>query len=250
MRSVADWQGPYKALRLVLLSDSHAMHRCLRVPDGDVLIHAGDFTMFNRRSSVLDFNSWLQDLPHRHKIVVPGNHEFNFNRSKWRDLITGAALLVNEGIEVGGIRIWGSPVTPADSGAFGGMTERDRRRIFSAIPEDTDVVITHSPPFGILDRESLEGEYQGCKEIAEAIQRVQPRLHVFGHIHGAYGVEWVGSTVFVNAALASVGYELTKEAITVDFDTHARAVVVPRPMAPFPRRVGARGGSHLRRTLS
>lgn len=169
MRSVVDRQGLYKALRLVLLSDTHGKHRCLRVPGGDFLIHAGDFTMLNNRSSVLDFNSWLQDLPHRHKIVIPGNHEFNFHRSKWRELITSATLVVNEAIEVGGLRIWGSPVTPSDSGAFGGMIERDRKRVFSMIPEGTDVVITHSPSFGILDLESVEGEHQGCKEIADAV---------------------------------------------------------------------------------
>lgn len=220
-------------LKLVLLSDTHGKHRSLHVPGGDVLIHAGDFTMFSRsKSSVLDFNSWLHDLPHEWKIVVPGNHEFNFRCSNWRNLISCDTLLVNDVIEIGGLRIWGSPVTPGDSAAFGGITEDDRRRVFSSIPEGTDVLITHSPPFGILDRDFVEAEHQGCKELAKAVQCVRPRLHVFGHIHGAYGVKRVGPTVFVNAALASTGYKLTKEAITLDFDLRTRAVLVHCPTVP------------------
>ena len=108
-------------LRLVLLSDTHGLHRNVQVPDGDLLIHAGDFTNFSKsQSEIVDFNTWLGELPHRHKIVVPGNHEFflEADPSK-RSLLSNATLLINQAIQVEGIRIWGSPVTPLYGGAFG-----------------------------------------------------------------------------------------------------------------------------------
>lgn len=116
-----------RELRLVLISDTHEKHRSLRIRDGDVLIHAGDFTLFNRSvSSVVDFNKLLNELPHPCKIVVLGNHEFKFNQAKWRDLIASAVLLVNEGIEMYGIKFWGSPITPG-GGIFDGSTAQGRR---------------------------------------------------------------------------------------------------------------------------
>ena len=108
-------------LRVVLLSDTHGLHRNVQVPDGDLLIHAGDFTNFSKsQREILDFNLWLGELPQRHKIVVPGNHEFFLeadpSKRSWLD---NATLLINEAIQVEGIRIWGSPITRLYGGAFG-----------------------------------------------------------------------------------------------------------------------------------
>src|ERR1700689_2551169 len=90
------------ALRLVLLSDTHQLHREVDVPDGDVLIHAGDFTMFSKSMNAIgDFNTWLGELPHRHKIFVPGNHEFFLEADlSQRSLLSNATVLINEGIEI------------------------------------------------------------------------------------------------------------------------------------------------------
>ena len=75
------------------------------MPDGDVLIHAGDFTMFSKSMSAIgDFNTWLGELPHRHKIVVPGNHEFFLEADpSERFLLDNATVLINEGIEIDGL---------------------------------------------------------------------------------------------------------------------------------------------------
>ncbi len=87
-----------RSLRLALLSDTHELHRELDVPDADILIHCGDFTMFSRSmNSVADFNQWLGELPHRHKIVVTGNHEFFLEAdTKKRSLLTNAIILVTK----------------------------------------------------------------------------------------------------------------------------------------------------------
>jgi Icc-related predicted phosphoesterase len=190
------------ALRLVLLSDTHELHREVEVPDGDIFIHAGDFTMFSKSmEAVVDFNDWLGELPHRHKIVVPGNHEFFLEADpSERLMLDNAVVLINEGTEIEGLRIWGSPVTPLYGGAFGLSSEKDRKRLYGQIPQDIDVLITHGPPFGILDTAPISGLHEGCRELLDAVEWVRPKLHVFGHIHTAYGVFRTEHTTFVNAS--------------------------------------------------
>jgi predicted phosphohydrolase len=95
-------------VRLVLISDTHDLHREFEILDGDILIHAGDFTMFSKSRHVIsDFNAWLGELPHRHKIVVPGNHEFFFEADlSRRSVLSNAIVLVDEAIEIEELRIW------------------------------------------------------------------------------------------------------------------------------------------------
>jgi Icc-related predicted phosphoesterase len=192
------------ALSLVLLSDSHELHREIDVPCGDILIHAGDFTMFGRSlSAIEDFNAWLGEMPHRIKIVVPGNHEYFLEADQSRRLlISNAIVLINEGVEVEGLRIWGSPATPLYGGAFGLSSSEEQRRLYAHMPATTNVLITHGPPHGILDVAPGSRIHSGSAELLEAVQRIRPRLHVFGHVHGAYGIFETEHTTFVNAALA------------------------------------------------
>jgi Icc-related predicted phosphoesterase len=189
-------------LRLVLLSDTHQLHREVDVPDGDILIHAGDFTLFSESTeAVADFNDWLGELPHRFKVIVPGNHEFFLESDpSERSLLNNASVLINEGIEIEGLRLWGTPVTPMYGGAFGLSSAKDRKRLYAQIPLDTDVLISHGPPFGILDADPVSGLHQGCHELLDAVMWVRPKLHVFGHIHGASGVFQTEQTTFINAA--------------------------------------------------
>src|ERR1035438_7771100 len=96
-------------LTLVLISDTHDMHREVEVPNGDLLIHAGDFTMNSMSAEkLIDFNEWLGELPHAFRVVIPGNHDFIVEDSTRHQLITNASLLIHEGIEVMGLKIWGS----------------------------------------------------------------------------------------------------------------------------------------------
>jgi predicted phosphohydrolase len=190
-------------LRLVLFSDTHQLHREVDVPDGDILIHAGDFTMFSRSpAEIADFNTWLGELPHRFKGIVPGNHEFFLEADPTeRSVLSNATVLINEGIESEGLRLWGSPVTPLYGGAFGLSSAKDRERLYAKIPQDIDVLVTHGPPFGILDADPVSALHEGCHELLDAVMRVRPKLHVFGHVHGAYGVFQTEHTAFVNASL-------------------------------------------------
>jgi Icc-related predicted phosphoesterase len=207
---------PSRSLRLVLISDTHELHRELSVPDSDILIHAGDFTMFSRSmSAVADFNAWLGELPCSWKVLVPGNHEsfLEADPSK-RSMLSNATVLINEGIEIEGLRIWGSPVTPLSGGAFGLSSAEDRRRLYAQIGK-TDVLVTHGPAFGILDSPPAAEFHSGCPELLGAVKRVRPKLHIFGHVHGAYGIFQTDHTTFANAALLGVDGGLDRSPIVL-----------------------------------
>jgi Icc-related predicted phosphoesterase len=211
LNSIAQSKNGASTVHLVLMSDTHGNHRQVEVPDGDLLVHAGDFTFFNGSTfAIRDFNTWLGQLPHKSKVLIPGNHDSGFVDPAFRELITEATLLINEGTMMEGLRIWGSPVTPNDWGAFGPGTAEEREGLFSRIPQGTDVLITHGPPRGILDGSSRQKKSQGCDQLLAAVRRVRPALHVFGHIHQQYGTLHSAGTLFVNAALAGSDYTITK----------------------------------------
>src|SRR6185503_8511517 len=98
----------------VCLSDTHDLHDRIAVPEGDLLLHAGDATMHGARGQIADFDAWLGTLPHPHKVVIAGNHDFLFERdpAAARRLVTNAVYLEDSGVTIGGLRIWGSPWQP------------------------------------------------------------------------------------------------------------------------------------------
>jgi Icc-related predicted phosphoesterase len=204
-------------MRIVLISDTHGLHRQLDAPGGDVLIHAGDFTLDSKPLSVLsDFNAWLGSLPHRHKVVVPGNHEFVLEEPRNRGAITDAIMLVDSGVEIEGLKIWGSPVTPLYGGAFGKSRPEDRKKLWASIPDGLDILVTHTPPFAIPDHGLPSEPREGCPYLFEAVFRARPRLHVFGHIHAGYGTLRT-DTLFVNASLMGEDGSLGGKPFVIDF---------------------------------
>lgn len=189
---------------LVLFGDTHELHREVVVPMGDILICTGDFTMFSKSlEAIEDFDDWLGELPHRHKIVVPGNHEFFLEADpSRRSLLSNATVQIDECVSIGGLRIYGSPVTPLFGAAFGKPSAADRRLHWAKIPEDTHVLVTHGPPYGILDRSPGQVERMGDPELRARVRELHSlRLHLFGHVHGAHGIAEEEGVTFVNVAL-------------------------------------------------
>jgi Icc-related predicted phosphoesterase len=209
------------ATRLVLLSDTHGLHDRVAVPDGDVLVHAGDFTRRGRPEEVEGFARFLARLPHTHKVVVAGNHDFLFQREpeRARELLGDVTYLEDSGAEVAGLAFWGSPWQPwFHDWAFNLRRGPELAAVWARIPAGTDVLVTHGPPRGTLDRVARGGERVGCAELAAALRRVRPRLHVFGHIHEAYGHAREGDTLLVNACTCDLGYAPVQPAVVVDWD--------------------------------
>ncbi len=190
-------------MKLIILSDTHGRHRDIAIPEGDVLIHAGDFGgMIGTLDDLHEFNQFLGELPHSHKILVAGNHDFCFEKQKQasRAALTNATYLEDEALEIDGVRFYGSPYQPQFlNWAFNLPRGEPLRRKWQLIPSDTDVLITHCPPHGIGDR-TLYGRHVGCKELLARVREIKPRVHVFGHIHEARGRFEEGETLFINAA--------------------------------------------------
>jgi Icc-related predicted phosphoesterase len=205
-------------MRIVCIADTHELHRDLAVPPGDLLIHAGDITVMSKRPWMYrHFDLWLGELPHRHKIVIPGNNDYLLEDPKERKVITNATLLVDSGVEIEGIRLWGSPVTPLYGGAFGKSKPEDRSRHWAQIPEGLDILITHGPPFGVLDHCGSAERREGCPQLFEAVFRAKPRVHIFGHVHHGYGLLRTSDTQFVNCSLMGEDGRLSRTPIVIDF---------------------------------
>lgn len=230
-KSPDDAEGRRDVTRLVILSDTHGKHGELSVPDGDVLIHAGDMSRLGELVEIEEFDRFLAGLPHRHKIVVAGNHDFGFERTprQARAALAHATYLEDEALEVEGLRFYGSPWQPEFCGwAFNLPRGEPLRRIWARIPEDTDVLVTHGPPRGVLD-ELHRGGRAGCEELAARLAVVRPALHCFGHIHEAAGTCRREGTLFVNACSCDLGYRARNPPVVVDFEAGVASLVRTPP---------------------
>jgi predicted phosphohydrolase len=205
-------------MRIVCLSDTHNRHDRIEVPEGDLLLHAGDATARGTEPEVEAFLDWLAAQPHRHKVLVAGNHDFLFERepAKVRALVRDAVYLEDEGVTIDGIRIWGSPWQPwFHDWAFNLHRGAPLRAKWDRIPPGTDVLVTHGPPFGVLDRTDAD-EQVGCADLLDVIGRIRPRLHLFGHIHEGYGRETRDGTTFVNASICDRAYRPVNPPVVID----------------------------------
>lgn len=228
-------------MRIVCLSDTHTYGRRLVVPDGDVLIHAGDHTFLGTKEETKQALKWLASLPHQHKLLIAGNHDFYFDDDapeyfrSWKTYKPytkqnmlerhgiGLTYLEDSGAEIDGVTFYGSPWSPAYyDWAFnfkeawkGGLAQAEQE--WANIPTDVNVLITHTPPQGILDA-AADGRKTGCYLLRRRVQQLpQLRLHVFGHIHESYGredykeVPYDGSgerqLTFVNASICNLEYD-------------------------------------------
>lgn len=189
-------------MRIVCVSDTH--NTTPELPDGDVLIHAGDMTIRGYRIEVYRQLGWLEMNRHRYKqvIVVPGNHDLYFE-AHWDMAVKDCEaadirLLHNSSLDVEGKRFYGSAHTPVyhDWGFMLGPEAISEA--WDKIPAGLDVLITHGPPAGILDSSYRGGI--GCPALLQKIEETKPRVHVFGHAHEGQGVLSTDDTTFVNAA--------------------------------------------------
>ena len=208
-------------MRIVCISDTHSLHRQIDLPAGDLLIHAGDFSQMGEEGPVIEFLDWFASQAHPHKVLIAGNHDFIAERAAglFRSLVpAGVHYLDNQGVELDGCRIWGSPITPwFFDWAFNRQRGEEIARYWAMIPDDTDILVTHGPPFGIRDL-TRSGEIAGCEALNHRVWEVAPALHVFGHIHEGYGEALINGVRFVNASCLNVAYQYTNPPIVVDWD--------------------------------
>jgi Icc-related predicted phosphoesterase len=197
-----------------------------KLEGGDILIMSGDISFVGNAIDFAEFDFWLGKIKHQYKaiIVTPGNHDLGSQRnpSLFKSLITNATYLVNEPATILGLKFWVSPMTPTFMN-WAWMADRGAsiKRYWDMIPEGTDVIVTHGPPFGILDAcpdmdDSTKLVNVGCEELLKAVQRIKPRLHIFGHIHEGHGQVTIDGTTFINASIMNGQYQPVNSPITIN----------------------------------
>ena len=214
-------------MKICCISDTHNRHEKLSIPECDILICSGDITGRGELENVLDFARWFNVQPAKHLILVPGNHEKGWERDieKYNEEILKVCprvnILIDRTIIINGIKIHGSPVTPfffnwAWNRAVDPNPVLCRSKVmvvpeikphWDMVPDDVNILVTHGPPYGILDL-LIDGHTRvGCNHLMNRINELKElKLHVFGHIHYSSGEQYFNGIKFVNASVCDEEY--------------------------------------------
>lgn len=196
-------------MKLVIISDTHNQYEQLDIPPCDVLISCGDYSSMGYKHEIAYFHRWLNKQPAEHIISVQGNHELGFESDPdtmmavAKDECPKAHILEEGRVEINGVKFWGSAITPVFyDWAYNRTRGNNIKKHWDKIPEDTEVLITHGPPYGILDR--ITHDRVGCYDLLQRVKQLkQLRLHCFGHIHMDSGEIDINGVKFINAAVCN-----------------------------------------------
>ena len=242
---------PSNSLRVVVISDTHGKHRQLQLPEGDVLIHAGDFSQTGRLAALQDFASWLKKQPFKHKIVIAGNHDITLdkefyrhehNQKRWHKKLwfrnkftTGigqaynvetcrkviqecCTYLEDSSVTIDGIKIFGSPYQPDFNDWAFQYNDPIGSMRWIQVPSDVDILVTHGPAYNRLDQ-CQNGKSGGCRHLRKWINdQIKPQFHVFGHVHSAYGTLTDGTTTYINASSCNEDYQCVNKPQVFDIE--------------------------------
>ena len=211
-------------MKITIISDLHNKYNRIELSGGDLIICCGDVSSMGYSGEIEIFLNWFNKTNYRYKVFIAGNHDFYFDYSREAYTRQGAQrwknpqyteedvskllsqypdiiYLNDSGCEIEGIKIWGSPITPwFHDWAFNRLRGEDIKTHWDMIPEDTDILITHGPPKGILDQVGDNYESQGCEHLWNRVLEVNPIIHCFGHIHEGYGAKEFHGINFINAS--------------------------------------------------
>ena len=172
-------------MKIIALSDTHGKESKIQTENCDILIHAGDCDI-NTLEDLERLNAWFGKQPAKKKIFVAGNHDFYCEKLQpemIQEILNNAYYLMNHSIIINGLKIWGSPYSPKfGNWAFMATNDWLSDFIWSKIPKDVDILVTHSPAWGILDY-TKTGAYVGCPGLRNKFKYISPMLHICGHIH-------------------------------------------------------------------
>ena len=205
-------------MRCVILADTHGMHMQMKhkIPDGDCIIHCGDFCNNGTMLDCIKFLNWFGTLPHSKKFFIAGNHDEFFEKASQSEInaiIPPGIIYLNEsGVEIEGLKFWGSPYTPAFfDWSFMYKRGEEGKKHWNLVPPSVDILVSHGPARGFVDvcekfDDPGKMEHAGCDQLLEAINRVKPIFHVSGHIHNGYGNVITKDTTFLNASVCDEHY--------------------------------------------
>lgn len=216
-------------MKIILISDTHGKHHELTADldklmtdyENTMIIHAGDVTDTGKPHQILDFLNWFSRLNCHHKVFVAGNHDFGFEKNndiapEFKEM--GVTYLMDNMVELEGIKIYGSPWQPRFYDWAFNVDRGDAiAKKWKNIPEGLDVLVTHGPVHGILD-DTYFGQRVGCEELQKKIWEIKPMMHVCGHIHYARGYKPFNGINFFNASVLGENYMYINKPIVVILD--------------------------------
>jgi Icc-related predicted phosphoesterase len=208
-------------MKIVLISDTHTFHKQVKIPECDVLIHAGDMGLEGTFWEINKCLHWLNNQPAKHIVAIAGNHDWAFIRDPKMLEIGRINYLENSSVNIDGVNFYGSPVQPEFCGwAFNVPRGPEIKKYWDMIPDAglVDVLITHGPPMGILDYQNPKwgDNHLGCEDLAKQVTISVPKIHVFGHIHGGYGHKKIGQTDYFNASQVNEAYNVVNKPFEVE----------------------------------
>lgn len=226
-------------LKITLISDTHCKHKQITedLPGGDLIIHAGDISSMGYEHEIREFCGWYNKLiKYDHKVFIAGNHDWGFqdNVEKTREILDfykNVDYLQDDMLCVGEewedmVKIWGSPWQPEFyNWAFN--VKRNSPEMWEKwlmIPENTDILVTHGPAHGVLDKILGGWENLGCEMLAERIKSVKPKIHVCGHIHSGHGYHFDGTTHYFNASVLGENYTYQNKPISFTWDRETNTI--------------------------
>ncbi len=219
-------------MRLVCFSDTHTYHNSItdKLPEADVLLFSGDSCGRGSLFEVEDFGLWLSSISSRYKkiLVIAGNHDWAFERNptQAKELIeieSNITYLRDEAITFEGVNFYGSPWQPEFCNwAFNVPRGPRLAEIWSKIPDNTDVLITHGPVYGVCDFTEYDKINVGCQDLLERVNVIKPLLHLFGHIHEGYGIVEKDGVVYANASICTLRYKPINDPFVFDLDIKER----------------------------
>jgi Icc-related predicted phosphoesterase len=237
--------------KITFISDTHGKHdqivtgksfrksdQPLDLPGGDILIHAGDFMNSGYyKSEATEFLDWFDEIDNYDtKVFIAGNHDrmFEDNPDWVKGTLTGYKTIEylqdeectlyfdgpNGDMSEENVRIYGSPWQPEfHNWAFNLPRHGEEIKArWDAIPDNTDILVTHGPPFGYLDIPGGQNIRVGCEMLRERVEAFRPKIHVFGHIHGSWGHYYNGYTHFFNASVLNERYQYTNAPWNIEWD--------------------------------
>jgi Icc-related predicted phosphoesterase len=227
-------------LKITFISDTHSKHHQItkHLTGGDILIHAGDMSSMGYKHEIEDFCKWFDGLDNYDtKVFIAGNHDWGFqdnveqtmqiiNSYKSFDYLQDGLLMVGENYD-DMVKIYGSPWQPEfHNWAFNLPRMGDQlKEKWDLIPMNTDILITHGPAWGYVDKVIGQTQNLGCELLADRIKVVKPKIHVCGHIHSGFGYVFDGDTHHINASVLNESYYYYNKPLSIEWDSKTNELV-------------------------
>ena len=217
-------------MKITLISDTHNKHKFVTndLPGGDLLIHAGDISSMGYEHEIREFCKWFNNIDnYTHKVFIAGNHDWGFQNNveivkeilNFYENITylqDNSTLLGEDM----VSVYGSPWQPEFYNWAFNLPRQgvELKEKWDNIPNNTDILITHGPAYGYVDKVIGRTENLGCELLTERIKELKPKIHVCGHIHTGYGYTFDGDTHYINASVLNESYVYYNKPLTIEWN--------------------------------